>query len=153
MSESMKKTLPPAERCVICEQTLDEVGGGKRIIAQQLRGLCLADRPQGGGNPDYPRKSVPLGDGTGRYLMVWGEPEKWTDESIERARQTYVDNQRPWLCQRCAERTCSECGAPINYPMGSDILHGNGCSTHAAIFPFDPGCTNRQCRKYRDWEV
>lgn len=151
MSNCPEEWCLPSDCCVLCGRTLEDVGGGKRIIGQKLRGVTLTDRFQGGGNSEFPNKSVPLGDGTDRYLLVWGEPEQWTDEAIERARQEYLAGRRPWLCQLCGERKCSQCGWPINYPMGSDILHDSGCSTHIAIFPFDPGCINKQCKKYRDW--
>ncbi len=141
----------PAERCAICEKTLEETGG-MRIVAQKFRGVGLSDKYQGGGNPDYPRQSVSLEDGSGTYLLVWGEKSKWTDAAIERARRAYLAGQRPWMCQRCAERKCSQCGSPINYPMGSDVLYDSGCSSHVAIFPFDPGCCNKNCKKYREWE-
>jgi hypothetical protein len=44
---------PPAESCVFCNKTLKEVGG-KRLIAQQLRGLVLTKKKHGGGNKDFP---------------------------------------------------------------------------------------------------
>ncbi len=152
MCKDNNPPLLPAERCVICECTLDGVGG-RRIIAQKLRGVCLTAQYRGGGNPDYPERSIPLGDGSGYYLLVWGEPSKWNDAAMERARQDYLAHRRPWLCQKCAERVCRECGAPINYPMGSDALSDNGCSSHIPIFGIDPGCMNKACKKYREWAL
>ena len=153
MSKNTKTARLPSKCCVVCERSLEEVGGGKRVIAQQLRGLVISTRFKGGGDPDYPQQSFPLGDAEGSCLLVWGEKELWTYDAIERARHEFLGGRRPWLCQLCARRECSECGAPINYPMGSDILNDNGCSSHVAMFPVDPGCTNTACKKYREWSL
>lgn len=142
----------PSERCILCEKRLEDVGG-KRIIAQKLRGLVLSHKHLGGGNPDYPHQSFQLEDEEGSYLVVWGDKELWTQGAIEKAKQEFLHGRRPWLCQLCARRECSECGAPINYPMGSDILYANGCSSHVAMSPFDPGCINTECKKYREWSL
>ena len=139
--------LPPAERCAICRRTLEQVGG-MRLIANKLRGICLSPEFKGGGNADYPYQSVKLDDSV--YLLVWGEKDKWTPEAIERAKTEYLNGRRPWMCQVCGERNCSECGAPINLPMGSDVLYDSGCSSHVAIFPFHPGCINPNCKKYKE---
>lgn len=154
MPSGIKNRRMPSAGCVICEKTLEQVGGGKRIIAQGLRGVVLTDKATGNGgckNPSRTRFLNGENDQDG-YLLVWGEPGMWTEASIERARQAFLDGERPWLCQICAIRQCSECGAPINYPMGSDILYDDGCSTHVPIFPFDPGCTNLNCKKYKEWD-
>ncbi len=139
---------PPSKTCVLCDRTFEEVGG-KRITAQQLRGVTLSNNYQGGANKDYPHQSVKLYDDLEIYVSVWGEKEKWTDKVIQKAREEYKTGYRPWFCQACAERTCSECGAPKNMPMGSDVLDGSGCSSHVAIFPVDPGCVDKNCPEYK----
>ena len=80
------------------------------------------------------------------------DPSRWTDEAIERVRQDYLAGFRPWLCQKCTGRVCRKCGVPINYPLGSDVLYDNGCSSHVPILPFDPGCSNKACESYKEWE-
>lgn len=150
MNKGRENARLPSDKCVLCEKRLEDVGG-KRIIAQQLRGLMLSSKYMGGGNSDYPYQSCKLHDDEDLYLVVWGEKEKWTLPAIKRAKEEFLNGRRPWLCQICAHRKCSECGSPINYPMGSDILYDNGCSSHVAIFPFDPGCINPDCDKYREW--
>ncbi len=145
-----KKKRLPAKQCVLCQNPLAEIGG-MRIVAQHSWEVGVTDQPRGGGNPQYPERSIPLEDGSGLFLWVKGDPSKWTDAAIERARRDYLDGVRPWLCQKCTDRVCGECGAPINYPMGSDVLYDNGCSMHIAVFPFDPGCSNKACRKYKEW--
>ena len=151
MNKETTGTRLPAERCVLCQHPLDAIGG-MRIIAQHGWAVGLTDRYRGGGNPQYPERSVPLEDGTGRYLLVKGDPSRWTDAAIKRAQQDYLAGFRPWLCQKCTGRVCRECGEPVNYPMGSDVLYDSGCSSHIPILPFDPGCSNGECGKYRAWE-
>jgi len=142
---------PPAETCIFCNKKLKEVSG-KRLIAQQLRGIALTNKKHGGGNKDFPHQCFELFSDPLIYMDCWGEKEKWTDSAIASAKSSYLNGKRPWFCQICGERKCSECGSPINYPMGSDILYGNGCASHASIHPIDPGCTNPNCNKYKDWE-
>lgn len=116
---------------------IEEIGG-RRLIAQRLRGVTLSTKYQGGGNPDYPHQSTLLYDDLEIYNDVWGEKSMWTKEAIQRARQSYLNGRRPWFCQVCGCRACSECGAPINLPVGSDVLYENGCSSHCAILPVAP---------------
>jgi hypothetical protein len=141
----------PSEACIICNRTINDVGG-YRIVGQKLRGVALSHKYMGGGNKDYPYQSVKLEDGSGLYVVVWGEQSKWTQPTVEKAWKEFLAGRRPWFCQVCGERTCSDCGSPINYPMGSDILHDKGCTSHAAIFPIDTGCMNAGCGNYREFE-
>lgn len=142
---------PPAETCVFCNKTLKEVGG-KRLVAQRLRGVTLTNEKLGGGNKDFPRKCFELFSEPLVFMDCWGETKKWTDAAVLSAKNAYLNGKRPWFCQVCGERKCSECGSPINYPMGSDILYGDGRSSHAPIHPFDPGCNNLSCKKYKAWD-
>ncbi|MFK5880512.1 MAG: hypothetical protein QM478_13580 [Flavobacteriaceae bacterium] len=141
---------PPAETCIFCNKPLDEIGG-KRISAQQLRGVTLSNKYQEGGNKDFPHQSIKLFDDSKIYMVIWGEKTKWTEAAIAQAKNEYENGKRPWFCQICGERKCSKCGSPINYPMGSDILYDDGYSSHAAIIPSDPGCINPNCEKYKDF--
>lgn len=142
--------LIPSESCLFCHKTIEEVGG-KRIISQQLRGVILSNKDQGGGNKDYPHQSVRLMDNSDRYVVVWGEKNKWTKSLIDKAHTEFLSGHHPWFCQVCGERKCDNCGYPLNYPMGSDIIDNNGCSSHCAIHPFDPGCSNPNCVNYKEW--
>lgn len=140
----------PDTQCSMCGKAFEEVGG-KRIVAQKHRAVFLSKEYRGGEDADFPFRSFDVGEGEEQYLVVQGEKEKWPPEAIERARQAFKEGYRPWFCQICAEYKCSECGAPINYPMGADVLYENGCSTHIAIHPFDPGCSNPACRRYKNF--
>tara|TARA_R110002049_G_scaffold307975_1_gene510440 strand:+ start:7586 stop:8089 length:504 start_codon:yes stop_codon:yes gene_type:complete len=149
-SENLK--YPPAEKCIFCNKKIEEIGGS-RIIAQKLRGVILSTKPQSGGKKDTPRQSYKLDDKTDRYVVVWGEKELWTASAIERARNEFLSKHSPWYCQICGARKCSKCNSPINYPMGSDILDEDGYSSHCAIFPVNPGCSNKECEEYKEWKT
>lgn len=142
--------LKPAKTCVICNKSLAEVGGW-RLVAQHLRGVKLSDKFQGGGNKDYPHQSFKLNETSDKYVVVWGEKSKWTIEAIQRVIDQYNHGFQPWFCQVCGQRVCSKCGAPINYPMGSDILENSGCKPHVPILPINPGCINSVCSEYKDF--
>ena len=140
---------PPAKTCVFCDKTLKEVGG-KRLAAQKFRGVMLSKKRVGGGNKDCPHKCVALFSEPLLYMDFWGTKEEWTESAIESAKTSYLEGKRPWFCQVCGKRKCSKCGSPENYPMASEILHEDGNTSHAGIFPFDPGCINPVCGKYKE---
>jgi len=136
----------PAERCVICSRTLEEVGG-LRIVAQDYRGYAFSDKPERGGQKDIPRQSFKVSEVDKRFIVFWGK--MWNCESITRAIDELKSGKRPWFCQICGVRACTECGAPIRLAMGSEILHDNGSIGHMAIFPCHGGCCNPNCKYYR----
>lgn len=83
-------------------------------------------------------------------MAYWGEAELWTKAAIARAKQAYMDGQKPWFCQICAMRQCHACGAPVNYPAGSDIIRADGELRYFAIFSVDLGCGNTHCKRYTE---
>jgi hypothetical protein len=89
---------------------------------------------------------VKLFDDMGVYIVVWGEKGLWTQSAIDKAKNEFLTGYNPWFCQVCGNRVCMECGSPLNNPAGSDILHSDGSSSHAPIFP--GGCVNPSCEKF-----
>ncbi len=147
MSNS-NKILLPASRCACCEKSLKEIGG-KRLTAQTIRGYTILDEPRIGGKNDPEYENIKINHNTPLYLCIWGEI--WHPEAIKRAIDSINDGKIPWFCQVCGKRVCSICGYPINRPMGSDVLMEDGSDLHCGIMPFDPGCSNPKCKKYREW--
>ncbi len=135
----------PSDTCIVCNKRLEEVGG-KRIIAQRLRGVIISDQYQEG-DQEYPRRSYTLSENPDRYLVIWGEEELWTEDVIRRAKEEYTEGRQSWFCQVCGNRTCKACGSPIDTPMGSTILGDDGSSCHIAILPGTVKCINSDCGK------
>ncbi len=143
-----KSALLPDISCLICSSTIAEIGGN-RIISQKLRGVALSNKYLGGGNPDYPFTSVRLYDNNpNSYVTAWGEPDKFSGNALNRARQSFLNNLHPWFCQKCGVRTCSTCDFPLNQPVGSDVISDNGCISHVPILGVNAGCINPECKKY-----
>jgi hypothetical protein len=149
MNEDTETKRLPADTCIFCDKKIDEIGG-RRIVAQKLRGIELSSKYRGGGNPEYPDQSIRLYDNKEIYVVVWGENSKWTLSTTNKVKEEYLKGRQPWFCQVCGKRKCIECGAPINVPMGSDVLSDNGYISHVPMHPVDPGCINPKCKKYRD---
>ncbi|WP_394754786.1 hypothetical protein [Crenothrix sp.] len=142
---------PPAKTCVFCDKSLEEVGG-RRLVAQRIKGVKLSAECMGGGNPDFPYKSVKLFDDLKAYVVVWGEKSLWTESAVNKAKNEFLTGHRPWFCQICGVRACMQCGSPINHPSGSDVLCSDGNTTHASILPCDCGCINPTCKKYQSFK-
>ncbi len=139
----------PATRCVFCAQPL-QATGGRRMVAQHNLAVVLAEGPRGGGNLKVPERVWPLAEGRDAKLLLRGEPNRWNKSAMERARQDALAGWQPWFCQSCAGRVCSICGTPSVYPMGADVIDEQGRITHLAIFPFNPGCANPHCARYKN---
>jgi hypothetical protein len=137
----------PDSHCVICKKTIQEIGG-RRIVAQQLRGIIISSKPIGGGNPDYPYKSHKLSSYS-LYLVVWGPGTLWSEDAVRRATAAFHRGKRSWFCQLCGNRICQDCGSPLQRPMGSDVLYDDGSSLHVGMLPCHPGCVNQQCKNHK----
>ena len=137
------KRLLPADRCVICQKSIEEIGG-RRIIGQHLRGVCLSDKYLGGGHPNFPYQRFHISSYS-KYLTVWGEVSMWNEDAVERAISAFQQGKRPWFCQVCGNRFCPDCGSPLIHPVGSDVLYDDGCSSHVPMLPCSPGCINPDC--------
>jgi len=145
------RCLLPAATCVICGRTLREVGG-RRITAQDCRGMAVTHTKNGGGHKNF-RRWIRLFDDKDTYVLIWGEGAIMTDAVIERIKTTYREKRRPWYCQSkgCGNRQCPLCGKAKNLPVASDILYDNGCTTYQMIIPADLGCVNPSCEKFREF--
>jgi hypothetical protein len=148
--ELLKRSLVPSDTCLLCGKEIKDIGG-KRIIAQSFRGITLDPKFKGGGNAKYPYQSIKLYDDQEIYVVVWGDKNEWTLPILEKAREEFLNGKRPWFCQACGHRTCSECGSLLNLPKGSDVIDDNGNTTHIGIYPFNSGCNNPKCEAYRQW--
>ncbi len=141
-----KKYLP-SDTCIVCEKSLDEVGG-ERIIVQIPRGIVISDTEYVNSKEGCPRQSYKLSVNQDKYLVVWGE-ELQTDDVIERAKRKYAKGKQPWFCQVCGKRTCQECGTLIKFPIGSSLLGDKGNSWRVPNLPIDPTCMNPRCKNYK----
>ena len=66
----------------------------------------------------------------------------------KKEREINAKGYRTWICQICAGRLCSECGAPVQRPVGRDVISDDGHTTHIAIFP-PLCCVNENCLQHR----
>ncbi len=143
-----KANLRPSSHCLLCKNTIDEMGG-KRIVAQKTLSTFSSKTHRGGGDPDFPDLSIRIDDAN--YIVLRGKKGMWTDELIERVKEIYLNNECPWFCQKCAEKTCHICGEIMNNPIGSDIIYDDGCVYHVAALGYNPGCVNESCENYKKW--
>ncbi|GAB4228666.1 MAG: hypothetical protein Kow00108_27270 [Calditrichia bacterium] len=141
--------LLPANRCLFCNKTIEEVGGN-RIALNPFGGVYFSDKYLGGGNPKFPEKSVKLWDKTEQYIVLRFKKEHLTDELLEKAKQLVLFGKRPWFCQRCVGPSCQICGSPVNIPQGCTILYDDGCCSYLGILGISSGCNNPSCENFRD---
>ena len=141
-----KKKRKPSSHCLLCKMTIDEIGG-KRVGAQKTLGTFSSKTYRGGGDPDFPDFSIKLDDAN--YIVLRGKKGMWTDELIEKVKEIYLNNECPWFCQKCASKTCHICREILNNPIGSDVIHDDGCILHVAASGYNPGCVNESCENYK----
>jgi hypothetical protein len=138
----------PFSHCVICQKSIEEIGG-RRIIAQSMRGILFSNKPIGGGHKDHHYKSHKLSPYP-LYLVVWGPGTMWSEDAIQSATAAFHKGKRSWFCQLCGNRVCQDCGSPLQQPVGSEVLYDNGCTSHVPILPCHPGCVNPQCKNHKE---
>lgn len=136
----------PSHECMFCRKTIEKAGG-RRIFSKHDLSITRSKKYRGGGNKDCPFVSVPFGKK--QYINFRGKKELWT-----RVLETYVTREfnagrQPWYCQKCVGRICRECGSPVQYLHGCDVIYEDGSTTHSAIFPIPQGCINRRCKAHR----
>jgi hypothetical protein len=95
------------------------------------------------GELHHPAHTERLGGKDPIFVVTYGA--EWSDEGRARAREAALSGMRPWICQRCAGRTCQACGAPLEYPIASTLLNDDGAVTHLMIVPPRASCINPEC--------
>jgi hypothetical protein len=136
-------TVPPAPTCLLCQRTLEEVGGTRLINCTQSRGVLIGETADIGSFKK--RKVFRLAQG-GVLVLGDSDPWRWLPDEMERAREQAESGYHPWFCQACGARTCSTCGAPLRSPVGCTAMGADG-----TYGPYSPmlgariPCTNPDC--------
>lgn len=135
---------------MFCHRTIDAIGGKRLGPGSSLfNGMRLSATDQCRDRPDDSPETAVAIDVTiegYRYMIVWGD--KWTDDAIARARADVEAGQQPWMCQRCGNRVCRECGGLLAYMQGADVLKDDGSMPHHMVVPTSRICSNPACERY-----
>ena len=136
----------PHECCVLCQRPLDETGG-KRLISTPSHAIRIGTPHFPLGSVRHPARTIRLGGNFRDVIVVFSGEHLWTDEMVERVRQTCEAGRRPWFCQRCARcHLCRQCGTPLTTVPGADYLDETGRTVHAPYFTgFVQRCPNPGC--------
>ena len=143
--------LPPARTCMVCEKTIQETGG-RKMVAQPLRGTNVFDRAITGGFENF-HSCTGLLEDRELYLVIWGEEEFLSDDVISRIKADYLEGRRPWFCQVCGSRLCHLCGEVLPRPVASDYIFDDGGVVHCPILGADPGCWNLKCERHHPNQI
>ena len=135
-----KRKRRPASACAQCGETLESIGG-RRVIGTADRGVLVCG-PEMTLGELHPPASIFKMVGA-EYVVTYGAG--WTEEAELRAFEAGLDGLRPWICQKCAGRTCTKCGAPLENPITSSLLSDDGTVSHLMIVPARNSCINPQC--------
>ena len=149
MSFAEIQEILPARTCIVCEKTIKEIGG-RKMVAQPLRGTNVFDRVIHGGFKNF-HSCTRLLEDRDLYLVTWGEVTFLSDEVISRIKADYLEGRRPWFCQVCGKRSCHLCGALERRPAMSDYVCDDGYILHCPSLGADTGCLNPQCRRYKHY--
>lgn len=124
MAASSLHCLLPAQQCCCCDKTLEEAGGGYRVISSHFTGLHIE---------------------AGILVKLWGSC--WTEQARYLAEESLKSGKHPWVCQMCADvGVCRLCRCLLDYVGGIDVLGNEGEYFHAPLLPVAyPRCTNTQC--------
>ena len=144
MPAMSKRKRPPAPSCASCGERLEAIGG-KRVVGTKQRGVLVCGPETTLGELHHPAHSVRLKGKEKEAIFVVTYGADWTDEARRRALEETAEGFRPWICQKCAGRTCSKCGSPLEYPIASSLLNDDGAVTHLMIVPPRVSCINPAC--------
>lgn len=136
----------PAKCCVVCQRTLEEVGGF-RLVATPRDGIriCTPDVPIG--HIRHAARIIRLsGDFRDAIIALYGK-RLWTETVVERVREVLMAGLRPWYCQLCANiHLCPVCGTPLTKVPMSAFLEDDGRTISAPSFSgYVQRCPNPNC--------
>lgn len=137
----------PAERCAVCNSTLEETGG-KRLIATPTNVISLCTIQTTLGSVRHSARTIRLTDNYRDVIVVISGEALWTDEVAERIRVVSQEGLRPWFCQRCVDhQICKLCSTPLSRVPVADYLEDDGRTLHASFLTgFAQSCSNSACR-------
>lgn len=138
--------FPPAETCVVCDKPFSAIGG-RRLYATHFLGIYLTREPKTSNSAEIGCIEIPNLDGL--LLQYRGSEAFWNDNVLSRAISQAEAGTHPWFCQCCGGYGCKECGAPLFYPPGADIINDEGKKLHCAVFPVPRKCINPECSNYK----
>lgn len=138
-----KRKRPPAPSCARCGEPVEAIGG-KRVVGTADRGVIVCGPEMTLGELHHPAKTFRLPGKDAQFVVTYGT--EWTEEGRQRAIDAAREGLRPWLCQKCAGRTCQACGAPLEFPIASTLLNDDGAVTHLMIVPTRASCINPECK-------
>jgi hypothetical protein len=137
-----KRKRLPAPACARCGESLDAIGG-KRVVGTPEIGVLLCGPEITLGELHHPTSTERLDGKEGLIVVTYGAG--WTPEARARAKEVAAEGLRPWICQKCAGRTCAACGAPLEVPIASTLLNDEGAVTHLMVVPSRVACINPAC--------
>lgn len=130
--------LLPAACCAICQSSHLP---GQRIVAG-FRGWLLLKEPKVRVPEGAILTDVTTPEGP-RVMATQGA--FWTDEARQRAAQAFGAGLHPWMCQRCLNWVCPDCGGMIDRPIMHSLLADDGSHLNCALLGLSPRCT--KCSK------
>lgn len=140
----------PAERCVICNLTIDEIGG-KRLISTHRAAITLRTIQTRLESIRHPSRTIRLTDNYRDVIVILSGKSLCADEVAERIREMSQSGYRPWFCQRCVHhQICEACSTPLSRVPVADYLDDDGRKFHASFMSgFIQSCPKPDCSNHR----
>lgn len=140
--------LPTADSCLICQKSIEEIGGQK-LVFSHFRGTTIFDYLKHVVHENFRKRIKLFGD---HEIVCWGEKSFMSEKVIDQAVREYLNGMQPWHCQICGKRECYICGQPIAWLAYGDYAYHEtrGYYSKGANLGASPPCINPECKKYRD---